>query len=495
MKFPVPPLLSRLLLPLIPLALVVPGIAAAAAPRPNIIHFLADDLGYGELGCYGQTKIKTPNLDQLAADGMRFTNFYAGHAVCAPSRCALLTGKHTGHSFVRENSEGGPAAKIERDRIKAEDGFFAQIALPASEVTVAEVLKNSGYHTAFVGKWGLGHPTNEGSPLRQGFDFFYGYISQWQAHNYYPSYLWRNDTKEPLEGNDGKSVEGKQYAADRCEAEALDYIRQAKPGEPFFLCFATPVPHVALQVPQDEPSLAGYRQVFAAEEKPYDGKKGYLAVPDPRARYAAMVTRMDRTLGKMRDLLTKSGQAENTLIVFTSDNGATFNGGYDRGFFEGNKPLRGMKTELWDGGIRVPCIAAWPGKIKAGSTSNFPGAAWDFFPTYAALAGAAIPEKRDGISILPTLLGNEPQPEHELLYWETVAGGHQAIRRGKWKAIRLNAAKNPDVPIQLFDLAADPGETRDLAGTEPALTNELSVLMKTCRTPSAEFPMGKLDTP
>ena len=467
--------------------------AASVAAKPNIIYFMADDLGYGELGCYGQQKIKTPNLDQLAADGIRFTQFYSGHAVCAPSRCVFLTGKHTGHAFVRENSEGRAAQKAERERIKAEDGYFSQIALPAREVTVAEVLKHSGYRTACIGKWGLGHPTNEGSPLKQGFDFYYGYISQWQAHNYFPTYLWRNDRKEPLEGNDGKSVNGKHYAADRCEAEALDFIRTAKPGEPFFLYFATPVPHVALQVPEEEPSLAGYRKAFAGQDPPYEGKMGYLPVTDPRARYAAMVTRMDRTLGKMRALLKETGQTDHTLIIFTSDNGATFNGGYDRGFFEGNKPLRGMKTQLWEGGIRVPCIAAWPGRIGPGQTSGYVGASWDFLPTFAELAGAPAPTGIDGQSIVPTLLGDLPQSAREPLYWETVAGGHQAVRMGDWKGLRLGAAKKPDAPIQLFNLATDPGETTDVAEGYPDIASKVAALLKSSRVPSPEFPMGQLD--
>ncbi len=467
--------------------------AATAAPRPNIIYFLADDLGYGELGCYGQKKIKTPHLDALAADGVRFTQFYAGHTVCAPSRCVFLTGKHTGHSFVRENSEGRAAQKEERERIKAEDGYLSQIALPADEITIAEVLKESGYRTACIGKWGLGHPSNEGSPLKQGFDFFYGYISQWQAHNYYPTYLWRNETKERLEGNDGKSLEGKQYAADRCESEALDFIRAAKPGEPFFLFYATPQPHVALQVPEDEPSLPEYRAAFAGKDLPYEGARGYLAVADPRARYAAMVTRMDRTMGKIRDLLKLTGQTENTLIVFTSDNGATFNGGYDRDFFEGNKPLRGMKTQLWEGGIRVPMIAAWPSKIKPGRTSTLVAAAWDFMPTFAEIAGATAPSGSDGLSIVPTILEARPQPFHEALYWETSAGGHQAIRMGEWKAIRLGASKNAQAPIQLFNLTTDAGEALDVAAQNPDIVAKAAGLLKSSRIPSVQFPMGLLD--
>ncbi len=483
--------------PALILAILIASQLATIAPasetrQPNIIFFLADDLGYGELGCYGQQKIKTPNLDQLAADGIRFTQFYSGHAVCAPSRCAFLTGKHTGHSFVRENSEGGKAQLTERERIKVEDGFFGQIALPAGESTVADLLKKSGYRTGCIGKWGLGHPTNEGAPLKHGFDFYYGYISQWQAHNYYPTYLWRDDRKEPLEGNDGKSLHGQNYAADCMEKEALDFLRAA-PEKPFFLYYATPVPHVSLQVPQDEPSLSEYRREFAGSDPDYDGKQNYLPTPSPRATYAAMVTRMDRTLGKMRALLKETGQAENTLIIFTSDNGATFNGGYDREFFEGNKPLRGMKTQLWDGGIRVPCIAAWPGKIKAGQTSDFVGASWDFLPTFAALVGAAAPAGLDGVSIAPTLLGEKPQPQHDHLYWETVAGGHQAVRLGEWKGIRLGVAKNAVVPVQLFHISEDIGETTDVASSHPEIVKKIEAIMRAEHIPSAEFPMGALD--
>lgn len=470
-------------------ALCILSTAAFAAP-PNIIHFLADDLGYNELGCYGQTKIKTPNFDQLAADGVRFTQFYSGHAVCAPSRCAFLTGKHTGHSFVRENSEGKD--KAAKDRIKQEDGHWAQLALPDAEVTVAEVLKAKGYRTACIGKWGLGHPSNEGSPMKQGFDFFYGYISQWQAHTYYPAYLWRNDVKEPLEGNDGVSLHGKHYAADLMETEALKFIEQ-KSDQPFFLFFATPIPHVALQIPQDDPGLAEYKKTFEGNDPPYDGKMSYKATPNPRATYAAMVTHMDRTLGKIRELLQRTGQAQNTLIVFTSDNGATFNGGYDREFFEGNKPLRGMKTQLWEGGIRVPMIAAWPGKISPGRVSDHIGANWDFLPTYAELAGADLPPHLDGLSITPTLFGQGEQKPHDHLYWETVAGGHQAVRFGDWKAIRLAAAKNPDALIQLYNLREDIAESKDLAAEQPDLATQAAALMKAAHTPSEHFPLGKVD--
>lgn len=473
------------------MAVVSPVVAADR--RPNIIVFLADDLGYGEVGCNGQQKIKTPHIDQLAADGMRFTDFYSGHAVCAPSRCVMLTGKHTGHSFVRENSEGREAQAAERNRIKGEDGYLPQIALPATERTYASALQKSGYRTACVGKWGLGHPTNEGSPAKHGFDLFYGYISQWQAHYYYPTYLWRNDVKEPLAGNDGKL--GTQYAADLMEKEALQFI-QASKDKPFFLYYATPVPHVSLQVPPDEPSLAEYQKAFAGSDPAYDGKKGYLPTENPRATYAAMVTRMDRTLGKFRELLKQTGLDENTLIVFTSDNGATFNGGYDREFFEGNKPLRGMKTQLWDGGIRVPFIVAWPGKVQPGQVSKFVGASWDLFPTFAEAVGFELPSGLDGVSILPTLTGRTAeQKPHEHLYWETVAGGNQAVRMGPWKGIRLGVSKNANAPVQLFNLEKDIAETTNVAAGHPDIVAKIAAIMTAGRVPSAEFPMGALDRP
>ena len=472
--------------------LALPSLAWGATPsRPNIIVFLADDLGYGEVGCNGQQKIKTPHIDKLAADGMRFTQFYSGHAVCAASRCALLTGKHTGHSFVRENSEGSAAQPVERNRIKAGDGYLPQIALPATERTFASALQQTGYRTACVGKWGLGHPSNEGSPARHGFDLFYGYISQWQAHYYYPTYLWRNDKKEPLEGNDGKL--GTRYSADLMEKEALSFIEQSR-GKPFFLYYATPVPHVSLQVPPDEPSLEGYKQAFAGQDPAYDGKKSYLPTENPRAIYAAMVTRMDRTLGKFRELLQKLGQEQNTLIIFTSDNGATFNGGYDRDFFEGNKPLRGMKTQLWDGGIRVPFVAAWPGKIQPGQISSLVSASWDLFPTFADLAGYTKPANLDGVSILPALTGDaSAQQPRKPLYWETVAGGVQAVRMGPWKGIRLGVKKNASAPVQLFNLESDVGETTDVAAQHPDITAQILAIMTTGRKPSPEFPMGALD--
>lgn len=467
------------------------ALAQTATPKkPNIIFFLADDLGYGELGCYGQQRIKTPNLDQLAKDGVRFTQFYSGHPVCAPSRCVFLTGKHTGHATIRDNSDGVDIA--ERDRIKAEDGYLSQQPIKATDVTIAQALQGAGYKTACIGKWGLGHPSDTGDPLKHGFDLFYGEYSQWQAHNYYPTYLWRNHTKETLEGNDGRSVTGKQYAPDLMEKEALQFIRDNK-DRLYFLYFATPVPHVSLQVPEDEPSLAAYRQKFRPDP-PFGDGGDYTAAKTPRATYAAMITRMDRTLGKMRALLKETGQEKNTLIVFASDNGATFNGGYDRAFFNGSGPLRGMKTEVWEGGIRVPTIAAWPGRIAPNQTSDFVGASWDFFPTFAALAGAKTPTDLDGVSIVPTLLGDaKNQRQHEYLYWEMATKGQQAVRLGDWKGVRLGVRGQPNAPVQLFNLAKDIGETTNVAAQNPEIVARIRRIMETGRTPNKEFPMGGLD--
>ena len=464
-----------------------PTARAQTTQKPNIIFFLADDLGYHELGSYGNTQIKTPNLDQLAADGVRFTDFYAGHAVCAPSRCAFLTGLHTGHATVRDNSdESAPS-------ITVADGYPTQFPLKASDVTMAETLKNAGYTTACIGKWGLGHPTDSGDPMKHGFDFFYGGYSQYQAHFYYPTYLWRNHSKEMLPGNgSGEEVSGQTYAPDLMEKEALKFIRDNS-GKPYFLYFATPVPHVSLQVPEDEPSLAAYRKAFP-DDPPFEGGH-YKASKTPRATYAAMVTRMDRTLGKMRAALKETGQEKNTLIVFASDNGASMNaGGYGSAFFAGDKPLRGTKAQLWEGGIRVPMIAAWPEKIKTGQTSDFVGALWDFFPTFATLAGARTPENLDGVSLLPTLLGRpDLQQQHEYLYWEMSSGGQQAVRMGDWKGVRMGVKGKPNEPVQLFDMEHDMQEKVDVAAQNPAIATQIENIMKFGRTVNPHFSMGELD--
>lgn len=453
-----------------------------APQRPNIIYILADDLGYNEVGAYGQAKIKTPNLDQLAAQGMRFTQHYSGSPVCAPSRGTLLTGKHTGHAYIRDNYEMGGWGLNEPE---------GQLPLRDEEFTIAEMLKQQDYATGFVGKWGLGGPDSEGHPNNQGFDFFYGYLCQRVAHNYYPTHLWRNGEPDSLEGNPYfsahqkiaepmtsedeyyKRFQGKQYAPDRMIDEAFDFIRQNK-SRPFFLEFATPVPHVAIQVPKE--ALDPYRGAF--DETPYLGQKGYLPHPYPLAGYAAMISRMDGDIGKLLALLDELGLADNTIVMFSSDNGTTFNGGTNAAFFESVGPLRGLKGSVFEGGIRVPMIARWPGKIAAGTVSDHPSAFWDVLPTIADIVGEDAPQNIDGVSFLPALLGQSNQPKHDHLYWEYHAyGGMQAVRTGDWKAVRLKIRENPDAPIQLFNLADDLGEKNDVAAQHPDIVAQIQSIM------------------
>jgi len=447
--------------------------------KNNIIFILADDLGYGELGCYGQEKIKTPHIDSIAEEGIKFTQFYSGQTVCAPSRCSFLTGLHQGHAQIRDNSGGFLKKHIS---LLVKDDFPSQWPLLPNTTTIGTLLQKQGYTTACVGKWGLGHPQNSGAPNKQGFDFFYGYICQVQAHNYYPRYLWRNDKKETLEGNDRK-LTGKHYAADLMETECLNFIKKNK-DNPFFLYFATPVPHVALQVPED--SLKEYSEKW--KEKPYTGNS-YLPHTNPRAAYAGMVTRMDRSVGRIMSLLKELQLEDNTLIIFTSDNGATFNGGYDREFFRGNGQLKGFKTNMYEGGIRVPLVAKWPGKIKAGSVSHHISAIWDMLPTFTEISRASTPQDIDGISILPTLLGRE-QKKHKLLYWEFPSKkfNGQVLRKDNWKILR--SAKNN---IELFDLETDPSESKNLSKQHPDIVKEMLILMKQEHTTNPYFPMSSLN--
>ncbi len=341
--------------------------SAKSEKKPNIVYILADDLGYAEVGSYGQTKIRTPNIDRLAAEGMKFTQHYSGNPVCAPSRCALMTGLHTGHAQIRNNMQVGGTEGWELGST-----IGGQWPLEAGTVTVAKILKDAGYTTGAFGKWGLGRVGTTGDPNEQGFDHFYGYICQRQAHTYYPNHLWRDGQVEWIEANkDGK--EG-AYSHDLIAAEALKFIKVNK-NRPFFLYAPFTIPHAALQVPED--SLAEYRSLWP--DPPYNGDKGYFPHPNPRACYAAMVTRMDRSVGQIMALLKELALDDNTLVIFTSDNGPTFNGGTDSAFFESAKPLRGLKASVYEGGIRVPYIARWPGRIKAGTKSDHVSAFWDFF--------------------------------------------------------------------------------------------------------------------
>ena len=471
------------------------GARPGAAHRPNIIYILADDLGYSEVGCFGQKKIRTPNIDRLAAEGMRLTNHYSGSPVCAPSRCSLLTGLHTGHAYIRDNDEMESRGDVWHDL-----SLEGQRPLPAGTVTTATALKQVGYTTGLIGKWGLGGPGSTGEPNRMGFDYFYGYLCQRIAHNYYPSYLWRNREKVPLENAsfdphqtlpadvdplDVKSYaaySGKQYAPDVMAEEALAFIRRNR-GRPFFLNLAFTIPHAALQVPEE--SLAEYLGVFP--ETPYKGENGYLPHRAPRAAYAAMITRFDGYVGRVTALLRELKLENDTVVMFTSDNGPTFpTGGVDPAFFESADGLRGLKRDVYEGGIRVPFIARWPGRVPAGRVSALPCAFWDMMPTFAELGGAAAPKGLDGVSLVPTLEGRpNAQPKRPYLYWEFA--GDQAVRLGDWKGVRLRKA----TATELYDLATDPGEKANVASAHPDVVVRIEEIFRTGRTESELFPLRK----
>jgi len=452
---------------------VLPGCAGAgrttAGRRPNIIFVLADDLGYGDLGCYGQKKINTPNLDSMAAEGMRFTQHYAGNTVCAPSRCTLMTGRHTGHCYVRGNMAG--------------PGGFGELPIPDETVTAAELLKEAGYITGAFGKWGLGAAGTSGSPVRQGFDEFFGYLSQVNAHFYYPPYLWRDEQKVSLEANgDGRE---EIYSHDAIAAEALGFIER-NASRPFFLYVPFTIPHAELRVPAD--SLEDYRGKFA--EKPFAGRH-YGAQKTPRAAYAAMVSRMDGDVGRILELLKRLDIDKDTIVMFSSDNGPHREGGADPSFFDSTGGLRGIKRDLYEGGIRVPLIVRWPGRVEAGSVSDHISAFWDFLPSCAELAGLKVPEDIDGISMVPTLLGRgAQQKKHRWLYWEFHEQvKKQALRMGDYKAVRLNVHKQPDGPVEVYNLKTDPGEQRNCAAELPDIAAKLSRIMDSIRTPSEHFPL------
>ncbi len=465
--------------------------------RPNLIYVLADDLGWGEVGAYGQTKIRTPRLDLLAAEGLRFTQHYAGSAVCAPSRCVLLTGLHTGHAFIRGNDEMAHRGDVWND-----PELEGQRPLPEGTVTLARLLEQAGYATGMAGKWGLGWAGSSGDPNGQGFDHYLSVLCQREAHNHYPTHLWRDGEKVPLDNPFFKAHQrlpqnadpsdpasyagysGRDYSMDRLTEDALAFVRAHK-DEPFFLYVPYLVPHVALQVPAD--SLAEYAGAF--EETPYRGDRGYLPHRTPRAAYAAMITRMDRDVGRLVDLVDELGLAERTLIVFSSDNGPSWVGGVDREFFESSGPFRGRKAELYEGGIRVPMIARWTATIAPGRTTDHVSAFQDVLPTFVAAAGGEVPQGLDGLSFLPTLRGRgEAQATHYVLYWEH-ARRWQAVRTGRWKGLR----KKPSAPLELYDLEADPGETTDVASKHPEVVRKILALLKSERSPSEHFPLGRAD--
>lgn len=439
--------------------------------KPNIVYILADDLGYADLSCYGQTNFTTPNIDKLAERGIKFTQHYSGCTVCAPSRSALMTGQHTGHTFIRGNKEWNPEG---------------QYPLEAKAITMAEVLQEAGYTTGAFGKWGLGYPGSEGDPNNQGFDEFYGYNCQRMGHNYYPYHLWDNQEKIILKGNEGKQTN--EYAPELIHKQALKFMEDNK-DKPFFIYYPSIIPHAELFAPEEY--MKKYRGKFNPE-KVYkgvdDGKNykigGYGSQPESHAAFAAMIDYLDFQVGEIVAKLKELGIYENTLIIFTSDNGPHMEGGADPGYFNSNGILRGYKRDLYEGGIRVPMIAVWDGKIKPGQETDHISAFWDVFSTVADITGITTPENIDGISFLPTLLGESQKP-HEYLYWEFhELGGRKALRKGDWKLVQYNVLKPEKTTTELYNLVTDPGEGNNVAKENPEIVQELMKLMNSARTES-----------
>lgn len=434
-----------------------------ASEQPNIIFILADDLGYGDLGCYGQKNFATPNIDRMAAEGLRFTQHYSGSTVCAPSRACLLSGQHTGHLHQRAN------------------GNLAFRPDP-QDISIARMLKDAGYHTAQIGKSGLSASTANGAhPNDKGFDHFFGYVGHRAAHRYYPESLWRNGKKVNYPDNHGK--EGKQYSSDLFLADAKQYVEEHKDG-PFFLHLSLQQPHADLNVP------AKWREPFIGKfkETPHTKDKHYRAESHPKATFAGMVTHLDHCVGQVLDQLEELGIAENTIVIFSSDNGPMSEGGWDRDHFNSNGPLRGGKRDMYEGGVRVPFIAWQPGTIAAGKSTDHVSAFWDFVPTACEAAGIEPPADTDGISYIPTLRGQGEQREHDYLYWEFhERGGKQAVRQGDWKAVRLDVQTNPDRPLELYNLADDLAEEHDVAAKHPEIVARMKKIMLEAHVHSDRF--------
>lgn len=454
--------MPRIALALVSLfALFICTLPAHAADKPNIIYILLDDAGYGDLSCYGQKKFTTPNIDRLASEGMKFTDHYSGSTVCAPTRCSLMTGKHTGRCYVRGNREVSPEG---------------QRAMPADIITIPRLLKDAGYATGMFGKWGLGAPGSESDPMEH-FGRFYGYNCQRQAHSFYPGHLWSDREKVKLDG--------KTYSHDLILEEAKKFIR-ANEKKPFFCYMSITIPHAAMQAPEEE--MKPWREKFPMFEDKF-GHYARTKVRNPIAGFAAMMTRMDRGVGEVLALLKELDIDKNTLVMLSSDNGPHHEGGHDPRFFDSNGPLKGHKRDLYEGGIRVPLVARWPGKIKARSTSDLPSAHWDMLPTFCVMSGATTPNSIDGISILPTLLGKpDEQGRHEFLYWEFPSqGGKQAVRWKDWKGVRKGLRKNKDAPLELYNLKDDLGETKNIAKNHPDVAKKLLGFMQKSHEPSDAF--------
>ena len=479
------------------LSIAVPSLAQDR--KPNVVFILADDLGYRELGSFGQKLIKTPNLDRLAKQGMRLTQHYSGNAVCAPSRCVLMTGKDPGHAWIRSNRGTPPEG---------------QEPILDGEVTLAELMKAQGYTTGAFGKWGLGGPSSSGRPMNQGVDRFFGYNCQSHAHSYYPSYLWDNDKHiklknvpevpghsslakgaDPSDPRSYDQFKGQDYAPDRINAQALEFVRANK-DRPFFLYYPSVIPHVALHVPDDE--LDQYLKL-GWNDPPFTREKGYGYTPHftPRAAYAAMISRLDSYVGNLLNLLEELELADNTIVVFSSDNGTThLDQEVDYGFFQSVGELRGLKGSLYEGGVRVPTIVRWPGKVAAGSSSDRISGFEDWMPTLLELAGSpdAAPEEIDGISLAPTLLGKSQEPRPYLYREFPSYGGQQTIRVGDWKAVRQNLSKG-DIKTELYNIGSDISEQNNVASEHPDVVAKLEQMMTDARVPSKIFPLIPFDKP
>ncbi|MGJ1285106.1 arylsulfatase [Sphingobacterium spiritivorum] len=448
----------------------------AQEKKPNIVFILADDLGYGDLGAYGQKQIQTPNIDRLAAEGMKFEQFYAGTSVCAPSRSSLMTGQHTGHTYIRGNREIEPEG---------------QQPLADSVQTFVQLLQKAGYATGAFGKWGLGMVGTTGAPDQKGFDEFYGYNCQRQSHRYFPTHLWHNDQRVELQGNDLKNKV--QYAPALIQEQTLRFIDVHK-DEPFFLFIPTVLPHAELSGIDDE-----HYQKYASrfQETPHKGNDygpgatvtGYASVEKPRATFASMVSRMDAYVGQVLKKLDDLGLTENTIVIFSSDNGAHREGGADPVFFNSSGGLRGYKRDLYEGGIRTPFIVKWPHKVKPNSTSKFAGAFWDVMPTLLDITGAGKARYTDGVSLVPALLDKtKEQQQHPYLYWEFHEdGGRQAVRAGDWKAVKLQVKNKQKTVTELYNLKKDPAEKKNVAAENPERVKQLEGIMNQAHTANPYF--------
>lgn len=442
------------------------GSSAADQTPPNIIFILADDLGYGDLSCYGQRNFSTPNIDRLAAEGIRFTQHYSGSTVCGPSRACLMTGQHTGHVYQRGNGE----VRLRED---------------PQDVCVGTLLQQAGYHTALIGKSGLSCNDDDPSfPLQKGFEHFFGFVSHVRAHRYYPAQLARNGQWVDYPENSGK--QGESYSGDLFLNDAIQYLR-AQRKQPFFLHLSLQQPHADLCVPND------WKKQFLlryGDEQPFRGGY-YRAEPVPKATFAGMITYLDDTVGRIISELEALKIADNTLVLFSSDNGAMSEGGWNRHFFNSSGPLRGGKRDLYEGGIRVPLIAWWPGTIEGGRMTAHQSAFWDFLPTACDLAGIEAPKSCDGISYVKTLRGSEDQAQHEYFYWEFYEqGGKQAVRMGDWKGVRLNVQSEPHGPIELYNLSTDLGESHDVADDHRDVVAKIETIMREAHVSNGRYSLN-----